>query len=171
MNEPIVIRTLLPADPPHAAAEIYERAGEGLVFGAPGPDDLTRLAGNDTTRVLVAEYSKTIIGAAIVGFPADDELLRAVPWFGRDDMGVMSRIAVEPALRGMGVASALIARCELDARDRGAANLGCALSPDHAKLIPLFERRGYTPVARVERGFEHLTIMSKMLAGNAALAA
>ena len=63
-------------------------------------------------------------------------------------------IAVEPAVRGRGLATALLDDAEAMARRRGATRLGLEVRDDNAPAIRLYEQRGYLLTGRVPDYYE-----------------
>ncbi|MEQ8770134.1 MAG: GNAT family N-acetyltransferase [Phycisphaerales bacterium] len=167
------VTTLVRDFDPGVVAQVYARnAVEGsFAFAMPGAAALDELRGLDSARVILAEYSKTIIGAAILTFPALPGETRVVPWFSREDLAVLSRIVVEHDMRGMGVASQLIACAERTARRMGAADLGCALNAASGDFLGPLERRGFKPAAKFTAGDDKIVALRKPLESSGALAA
>ena len=72
------------------------------------------------------------------------------------------RLCVRSSARGRGIAAALLAAAEAEARAAGARRIGMHAQTD---ALPLYERAGYTPYGERfdEEGIEHLG-MEKQLA-------
>ncbi len=165
--------TIVRAFDPAVVEEIYARnAVDGtFAFEFPSAGLLAELQGSDTARVILAEYSKTIIGVAILTFPALPAELAVVPWFSRDDLAVMSRIVVEHDMRGLGVATQLIACAERTARRMGAVDLGCALVGSSGDFLGPLERRGFSAAAKFSFGKDKVVALRKPLQAAGAAAA
>lgn len=57
----------------------------------------------------------------------------------------LARIAVDPAHRGTGVAAALLAHLDADARGAGARRIVLEVSPDRPDAVRLYERADFVP--------------------------
>ena len=86
---------------------------------------------------LVAEVDGSVVGHAVVSAVAD--------------VAELQRIAVAPALRRTGVATALLAACVDVARSSGADRLLLEVREDNAGALSFYAARGFTEVDRRPR--------------------
>ncbi len=129
-------------------------------------------ADRDVARSVLAaacafDRADVVTEEKLFGAAATGEVPRPVgAWIGDALVGVASIatdrvriVAVDPRRRGSGIGSALLARCESDARDRGVARLRIADEPGNylapgvdernADAVAWLERRGYVRSADV----------------------
>ncbi len=163
-TEPITTRTRQ-YDPAEIAEMYAQNATAGqFSFGLPDATFLGRIQEMDTARVIFAEYSKTIIGAAILTFPAMPDETSIVPWFAREDLAILSRIVVEEQMRGLGVADQLMRSAERTAGTLGAAGIACAVSGTSGDFLAALERRGFRPAAKFSSRPDGVVALHKPLA-------
>jgi ribosomal-protein-alanine acetyltransferase len=97
---------------------------------------LNRLLAATTAAFLVAEIDGEVAGYASVLFRAGTRVAR------------LYSIAVDPALRGQGVAAALIAAAENAARARGSRSVRLEVRASNKAALSLYERAGFTFLER-----------------------
>lgn len=167
------VTTLVREFDPEAVADMYARnASPGAyAFEIPDAGLLQRLQDASTAQVIVAEFSETIIGAAVLTFPALPEETAAVPWFAREDLAVLSRLVVEHDMQGLGVASRMLECADRTAARMGAAGIGCGILGSSGDLLGPFERRGFRPAAKFAREGDKVIAMHKPLASPESAAA
>jgi ribosomal-protein-alanine N-acetyltransferase len=91
-----------------------------------------------TVSYLVAELDGTVVGHAVTSAAGEDAELQ--------------RIAVAPAHRRAGIASALLAEVERRAQEQGATRLLLEVREDNATAAAFYETRGFAEVGR-RRGY------------------
>jgi GNAT superfamily N-acetyltransferase len=70
------------------------------------------------------------------------------PWHQREDVSHFGQFAVEPALQGAGIGSALLAAVEQQARRDGKKELSCDTATEATHLVAFYEKRGFRIVGR-----------------------
>ncbi|BEP12204.1 hypothetical protein acdb102_05150 [Acidothermaceae bacterium B102] len=65
-----------------------------------------------------------------------------------DDITELKRMWVAPAMRGLGVATRLLQRCEDEARNAGRTTVVLDTNSTLTEAITMYERRGYVPTER-----------------------
>lgn len=101
-------------------------------------DLLRRGQGN----VLVYEDGAAVLGDAVILYRRNSQTAR------------IYSLVVAPAQRGRGIAQALLAAVEADARVRKCRLLRLEVRPDNAAALRLYERLGYTVGQRLEQFYE-----------------
>ena len=109
-------------------ADLGERYGAGELGARPGPDDLV-------ASLVARDANGAALGVAALR-PFDDRTLE------------IKRMYVRPAARRRGIAVALLAALEDEARRLGAARIVLETGTAQPEAIALYERRGYTPIPR-----------------------
>lgn len=104
-------------------------------------------AGTRPEDVLVAELDGAVAGYARVGHPTSLAASRHVL--------MVTGVAVDPGLQGLGVGRALMDGVHVEARRRGARKLSLRVLADNEAARRLYERAGYE-VEGVLRGEFHL---------------
>jgi ribosomal protein S18 acetylase RimI-like enzyme len=109
-------------------------------------------------RLSARQYRRHLDGASavVIAAHAGDALVGSAVLFLRHGSRVarLYSIAVAPAARGRGVASALLAAAEQAARRRGARCLRLEVRQDNAAAIALYERHGYHRFGAHRRYYE-----------------
>lgn len=101
-----------------------------------------RHIGSATATVLVAGRPGTVDAAAVVFYRRNTRIAH------------LYSLAVSAHARGTGLGGTLLAAAEADARARGSHTMQLEVRPDNASAIALYERRGYTRVARLHHFYE-----------------
>jgi ribosomal protein S18 acetylase RimI-like enzyme len=101
-----------------------------------------RHIGSDTASVFVGGAHGSVDAAAVVFYRRNTHGAR------------LYSLAVGAHARGTGLGGALLARAEADARARGCTSMRLEVRTDNPSAIALYERRGYTPIARLPRFYE-----------------
>ena len=173
MSDTPHVTTIVRAFDAAELADIYARnaAPGSFAFRAPDAGMLQQMQDSDGAQVILAEYSHTIIGAALMTFPATPEETRVVPWFSREDLAVLSRIVVEGEMQRLGVASQILACAERTALHIGATGIGCPVLGSSGDFLAPLERRGYRPAAKFAHEGDKLIVMHKPVSAESADAA
>ncbi len=111
-------------------ADLGERYGAGELGARPGPDDLV-------ASLVVRDADGAPLGIAALR-PFDARTLE------------IKRMYVRPAARRRGVAVALLAALEDEARRLGAQRIVLETGTAQPEAMALYERCGYTPIPRYE---------------------
>ncbi|WP_199580171.1 GNAT family N-acetyltransferase [Blastococcus sp. TBT05-19] len=112
----------------HAAvAAIWRATGQGVL----DEDELRTTLAHGPGLLLVAEQPAGVVGVVLGTFD------------GR--RGWIHRLAVDPAHRRSGLATALVAEVERRLADRGAPRINLLVLPDNAAGLAFWQRRGYLP--------------------------
>jgi ribosomal protein S18 acetylase RimI-like enzyme len=90
--------------------------------------------------VRVAEHEGAVVGYVVVTFGFDLEFA------GRD--AFVTELFVTEAARGTGVARALLARAERDAREAEVRALHLVVRPENTAAIALYEAQGFATIPR-----------------------
>ena len=112
----------------------------------------------DVDRISRAQWRRHIGSASatvLVGCSADSVDAAALVFY-RRNAGVarLYSLAVGAHARGTGLGGALLAAAEADARARGCHTMQLEVGPDNASAIALYERRGYSRIARLRHFYE-----------------
>lgn len=123
----VAIRRAVPADVP-GMVDL-----ENSVFAT---DRLSRrslrtLIARPSACILVAEAEGRLMGALVILYRRSTRLAR------------LYSLSVDPAMRGAGLGSRLLAAAEDDARARGASAMRLEVRSDNAGAIALYRRHGY----------------------------
>ena len=110
-----------------AVVTVWRAAGRDV----PPEDELRTTLTHGPGLMLVAEVDGGIVGVVLGTFD------------GR--RGWVHRLAVDPAHRRGGVASALVGELEQRFRDRGAPRVNLLVLPDNADGLAFWQRLGYLP--------------------------
>ena len=92
--------------------------------------------------LLVAQDAGTRVGFVLMLDTLPDEVTRMPQAF-------IAYMAVEPAHRGQGIASRMLAAAEDEARRRGLPYMGLMVTEDNAAARALYERAGYLTERRL----------------------
>lgn len=92
--------------------------------------------------VLVYSDGPTVLGDAVILYRRNSQTAR------------IYSLVVEPAQRGRGIAQALLAAVEADARTRKCRALCLEVRPDNAAALRLYSRLGYTVDQRIAHFYE-----------------
>jgi GNAT superfamily N-acetyltransferase len=141
-------------------------AAMGLNYTATDQDDETTRPRVATDECYVGEVRGVIV-ATVCFVPAVHT--RGCPWYDRPEVASFHQFAVEPALQGRGIRSALVTLVESRARETGPAELALDTAEPADHLIRFYERRGYRFIefAHWEGKTYRSVILSKPLAPNA----
>lgn len=101
-----------------------------------------RHIGSSRAAVFVGGTSGTVDAAAVVFYRRDTHAAR------------LYSLAVGTQARGTGLGGALLAMAETDAAARGCTTMRLEVRTDNASAIALYERRGYTRIARLPGFYE-----------------
>lgn len=102
---------------------------------------------NTTTRKRMADGTAFLarLGPRIVGtitfYPPGRH--GGCDWYERDDVASFGQFAVDPDLQGRGIARALLALVEAEARAVEVTHLACDTSEHASELIGMYARRGF----------------------------
>jgi GNAT superfamily N-acetyltransferase len=89
-----------------------------------------------------------LVATLLLG-PAGEPQARC-EWYGRAGVWIIGRLAVEPALRGQGIGSRMLAFAEDRARARGATEAALDTAEGAEHLVELYTKRGYRRVGHVQ---------------------
>ncbi len=108
-------------------------------------------------QLWIAEVDKPDDGVRIVGVAAitedqEPEYAQA-DWNVEEEAVVVHRLAVDPELRGAGIATALMGKAEEIAAERGIAVMRVDTSTENAATQRLFPKLGYRPAGEIGLGF------------------
>jgi ribosomal protein S18 acetylase RimI-like enzyme len=92
--------------------------------------------------LLIAEHQAKPAGFLLMLDTLPDEVTRMPQAF-------VAYMAVEPSLRGRGIASRLLGAAEDEARRRGLPYMGLMVTEDNAAARALYERAGYLTERRL----------------------
>jgi GNAT superfamily N-acetyltransferase len=96
------------------------------------------------TACWVVRAGADLVGTACYyGLPYADA---GPEWYRRSDVGFFGQFAVEPAMQGSGIGSALLDNVERRARADGKAELACDTAAGAAHLIEFYRRRNFRQV-------------------------
>ena len=167
------VTTLTRTFDPEQIADIYARnaAPEAFAFSMPDAAELAGYQDSETARVILAEYSKTVIGVAVLTFPPQPSEIEVVPWFAQEGIAVVSRLVVEPDLRAVGVGAQLLDCAARTAARMGATTMGTAFLASQGDFMDALIRRGYAPAARMKHKDQDLVALRRPLDGMGAEAA
>jgi ribosomal protein S18 acetylase RimI-like enzyme len=84
---------------------------------------------------LVAELDGGVVGKAVLDWVHEAD---GTPW--------LWMVSVDPAHRGLGVGTAMLAEAERRCRERGFTVLECAVDEDNPRALALYLRLGYDEV-------------------------
>lgn len=101
-----------------------------------------RHIGSDSAAVFVSGTSGRIDAAAVVFYRRNAHAAR------------LYSLAVGSHARGTGLGGALLTAAETDARTRGCTSMRLEVRTDNISAIALYERRGYTRIARLPGFYE-----------------
>lgn len=101
-----------------------------------------RHIGSGSAAVFVSGTSGRVDGAAVVFYRRNARAAR------------LYSLAVGTHARGTGLGGALLVAAEVDARARGCTSIRLEVRTDNPSAIALYERRGYTRVARLPGFYE-----------------
>lgn len=140
-------RRLAPPDLP-ALQALFERAADyfEIMTGAPpGPDEAERaFVGGPPSKAVSDKHTVGVFDAegTLVG------VLDAIPDFPADDTCTIGMLLLDPAVRGAGLGSAVLAHYEAWAAPLGARRFRTALVAHHAPGLRFLHRAGYAEVSR-----------------------
>lgn len=97
---------------------------------------------SDSAAVFVTGNSSRVDAAAVVFYRRNAHAAR------------LYSLAVGAHARGTGLGGALLTAAETDARRRGCTTMRLEVRTDNASAIALYERRGYTRIARLPAFYE-----------------
>ena len=103
-------------------------------------------------QLWLAEIEGGLAGIAAITTDQEPEYAE-VGWDLAETAIVVHRLAVDPAYQGRGVAAALMAQAELEARDRGIAVLRLDTNTHNEATRKLFPRLGYVFAGEIGLGF------------------
>jgi ribosomal-protein-alanine N-acetyltransferase len=101
-----------------------------------------RHIGSASATVLVGGSAHCVDAAAVVFYRRNTHVAR------------LYSLAVGARARGTGLGGELLAAAEADARARDCHTMQLEVRPDNASAIALYERRGYSRLARLPRFYE-----------------
>jgi GNAT superfamily N-acetyltransferase len=105
----------------HVAADPDDSDADVMAFGAP----------DEGVVQLVAEVDGAPIGSAILTPYSDGEIK-------------LSKLFLKPEFRGTGLGSAMLARSEAEAKERGYARISLGTRALYVEAVRLYERRGWS---------------------------
>ena len=125
------IRTFRYPDDYASAVRIWQMAGAGVHVGASDvPAEIEKKLQRDPDLFLVAELDAGLVGTVIGGFD------------GR--RGLVYHLAVSPALRRQGVASALMREVESRLKAKGCVRCYLLVRKDNADALAYYEKAGWS---------------------------
>jgi ribosomal protein S18 acetylase RimI-like enzyme len=127
-GDPALVRTAGAADV-EAVLALWGLARSGNASTPDTPAGVRRLLETDPGALLVAEHDGAIVGALIAAFDG---------W-----RGGMYRLAVEPAHRRRGIASALVRAGEARLAELGAPRITVLVAHEDADAVALWAAAGY----------------------------
>ncbi|MCW5747333.1 MAG: GNAT family N-acetyltransferase [Alphaproteobacteria bacterium] len=150
MNRTIVVRRAAVSDAPHMAALIHAAFGEFRGRLQPESGALSESAD------AIAAQLAAPAGGAVALRPGDaGDAVGCVLFRPQDDDLYLGRLSVPPALRGRGIAGALIRFVEDEARRRGCAGVVLGVRIVLRDNKRLFEHHGFVEIARTAHdGFD-----------------
>ena len=112
----------------------------------------------DSDRISRAQWRHYIGGASttvfVSGAPNRADAAAVVFYRRNSHAARLYSLAVGAHARGAGLGSALLAAAEADARARGCTSMRLEVRADNPSAIALYERRGYTRIARLPGFYE-----------------
>ncbi len=118
------------------------RAAGNLQWDDAYPNPEVFLRDIELGHLWVAETASALAGFAAITTAQEPEYAQ-IGWDIALPAIVVHRLAVDPALRGMGIASALMGQAETVARERGIALLRVDTNTENAATQRLFPKLGY----------------------------
>jgi len=103
-------------------------------------------------QLWLAELDGGLAGIAAITTDQEPEYAE-VGWDLSETAIVVHRLAVDPAFQGRGVAAALMAQAEVEARDRGIAVLRLDTNTNNEATQRLFPKLGYAFAGEIGLGF------------------
>ena len=139
------IRLLQPADSMTDLTDLLHRAyaslaQSGLRFLASWQDEGVTRRRIASCECWVAEREGRIIATATLRPPGHS---KGTPWYERADVAVVGQFAVEPAVQGSGLGTAMLKHLEARARAMGATHLAMDTAEGATRLIRYYECLGY----------------------------
>lgn len=122
-------------------------AESGLAYVAASQTEDVTLRRTVGKECWVALGTDGLVGTVTVSPPG---LQGGCGWYDRPDVAMFGMFAVDPALRGTGLGSALLAHAELRAGAFGATELALDTAETATHLIDYYARRGYRLVDAVD---------------------
>ncbi len=164
MSDKPIIRNAAPADSEHAQ-RLYDLARHSLNASGidqwqgiyPNADDF--LADVDARHAVVIEYHGSVIGvaAAYIGHEPTYDSISSGKWLTDHTVyGIIHRIAVDPASRNSGAATAVVAYLHALCIQQGVTSMRCDTHPDNLIMQHTLEKNGYRKcgIILVEDGSE-----------------
>ncbi|MBI5154131.1 GNAT family N-acetyltransferase [Candidatus Poribacteria bacterium] len=138
-------RLIAPSDSIEELTELlhraYKRLGDmGFRYVATYQEPETtrkRIAGREC---YVGVQDDRIVATVTIAPP---EFVGEPPWYDQPEVACFQQFAVEPALQGLGIGSAMMDLVERRARELGARELGLDTSEGATHLIEYYKKRGY----------------------------
>lgn len=126
----VVVRSARP-DEVAELLDLWARAGENAARPADRPEDVLRLLERDPESLLVAELDGRVVGTVIAGWDG---------WRAN-----LYRLAVDPGVRGRGIAGLLVSRAEGRLRALGAGRFCAMVLEENDVGRSFWASRGYAP--------------------------
>lgn len=113
----------------------------------------------------VARDSRTGAIVGTMSYYAGAQFAIEPEWYHREEVSNFGQFAVEPAVQGSGLGSALLETVERRARFDGKAELACDTAVEAAHLVTFYERRGFRKIGQHQWPHAHYDsyILSKAL--------
>ncbi len=128
------------------------RAGGNLQWNEEYPNAAVFERDVELGQMWVVEIDGRLGGVAAVTTDQDPEYADA-GWDITELAIVVHRVAVDPELRGKGIAAALMAQAEVVARERGIGVLRVDTNTENAATQRLFPKLGYSLAGEISLGF------------------
>jgi GNAT superfamily N-acetyltransferase len=137
-------------------------ADSGLQYVAASQTEEVTVRRTEGRECWLAVGPDGLVGTVTVAPPG---VPHGCAWYERPDVAMFGMFAVEPALRGTGLGTALLRHAEERARALGAAELALDTADTADHLIAYYARRGYRLVDTLDWPATNFTsvVMSKRL--------
>jgi ribosomal protein S18 acetylase RimI-like enzyme len=153
----LVTRRATPADVPAILALIRRvvplmNAGGNFQWSADYPNEAVFTEDIQQNHLWVAELDGAVAGVAALTMDQDEEYAQA-DWDVAEPALVTHRLAVDPAAQGRGIALALMAQAETQARAQGLHVLRVDTNSENAATQRLFPKLGYRFAGEITLAF------------------
>jgi ribosomal protein S18 acetylase RimI-like enzyme len=127
-------------------------AAGNLQWDASYPNPAVFVADVEKGQLWIVEVEGQVVGAAAITTDQEPEYAE-VGWDISEQAVVVHRLAVDPAFQGQGVAKALMAQAEAEARMRGILLLRVDTNTRNEATRRLFPKLGYALAGEIGLGF------------------
>jgi ribosomal protein S18 acetylase RimI-like enzyme len=157
MTHDLTIRRATPADLPAVVALVQAvvplmNAAGNYQWTSEYPNEAVFQQDIALGQLWVAERAGIILGIAAITQDQDPEYADA-DWDAAEPAVVTHRLAVSPAAQGLGVAQALLAEAEAEARRLGLRTLRVDTNSENAATQRLFPKLGYRFAGEIKLAF------------------